>query len=202
MTTLVRLAALAAVAAAAAVAFAAHAVSQTQGLSPPETFASIADTEARSAAMFTELAKVLTHPRCMNCHPSGDRPRQTDQRRLHQPPVFRGADGHGLEAMRCAICHGEGNFDAARMPGHPAWHLAPREMGWEGKTLPEICAQLKDPVRNGRRDGAALVEHIGSDTLVGWAWHPGYGREPGPGTQAIAGALVEAWFATGAGCPK
>ena len=59
----------------------------------------------RSAAMFTELGKVLTHPRCVNCHPAGDRPRQGDEGRLHQPPVARGADGHGLRAMRCSICH-------------------------------------------------------------------------------------------------
>ena len=28
--------------------------------------------------LFTELGKVLTHPRCVNCHPAGDRPRQGD----------------------------------------------------------------------------------------------------------------------------
>ena len=101
----------------------------------PESFASIADTDARSAAMFTELGKVLTHPRCINCHPAGDRPRQGDESRLHQPPVTRGADGHGLPAMRCSICHQNANFDPGRMPGHPEWHLAPREMAWEGKTV-------------------------------------------------------------------
>ena len=43
-------------------------------LAAPESFAAIGDTSARSAAMFTELGKVLTHPRCVNCHPAGDRP--------------------------------------------------------------------------------------------------------------------------------
>ena len=42
---------------------------------------------------------------------------------------------------------------------------------------------------------------IGKDTLVGWAWKPGFGRAPAPGTQAQAGALVEAWVKTGAACP-
>ena len=107
--------------------------------------AAIADTATRSAALFTELGKVLTHPRCVNCHPAGDRPRQGEQGRLHQPPVERGADGHGLAAMRCPICHQAANFDPGRVPGHPEWHLAPREMAWEGKTLGEICAQIKDP---------------------------------------------------------
>jgi hypothetical protein len=43
--------------------------------------------------LFTKLGKMLTHPRCVNCHPVGDRPRQTDASRLHQPPVERGPDG-------------------------------------------------------------------------------------------------------------
>jgi cytochrome c5 len=183
---------------------ASHAVSEAapDALASVESFASIGDTTARSAAIFTELGKVLTHPRCLNCHPAGDRPRQGDMARLHQPPVERGADGFGLPAMRCPICHLQANFDAAGMPGNPIWHLAPREMGWEGKTLREICIQIKDPARNGNRSVDALIEHIGEDHLVGWAWAPGYGRQPAPGTQKQAGALVEAWVKTGAECPN
>ena len=171
-------------------------------LASPESFATIGDTAARSAALFTELGKVLTHPRCVNCHPAGDRPRQTDASRLHQPPVERGADGLGLPAMRCPICHQQANFEPGRVPGNPDWHLAPREMAWEGKTLAEICTQIKDPARNGGRSLEALVEHIGTDHLVGWAWSPGFGRRPTPGTQKQAGALVEAWVKTGAACPN
>jgi hypothetical protein len=180
-----------------------YAASETtsHALASPESFAAIGDVGARSAAMFTELGKVLTNPRCMNCHPAGDRPRQGDERRLHQPPVSRGADGHGQEAMRCSICHQAANFDPGRVPGHPEWHLAPIEMAWEGKTLAEICAQIKDPARNGGRKVEDLIHHIGADTLVGWAWAPGFGRTPAPGTQQQAGALVEAWVQTGAACP-
>jgi hypothetical protein len=170
-------------------------------LASVESFSSITDAAARSGAIFTELGKVLTHPRCLNCHPAGDRPRQGDTPRLHQPPVERGADGFGLPAMRCPICHLQANFDPAGVPGNPIWHLAPREMGWERKTLSEICVQIKDPTRNGNRSLDALVEHIGEDHLVGWAWAPGYGRHPAPGTQKQAGALVEAWVKTGAECP-
>lgn len=172
------------------------------GLAPPSRFASIADTQARSAAIFTELGKVLTSPRCTNCHPATDRPRQGDSMRLHQPPVFRGADGMGMEAMRCNTCHQVANFDPARIPGHPAWHLAPAEMAWEGRTVGQICRQVRDPARNGGRSVAQLIEHIGDDTLVGWAWNPGPGRKPAPGTQKEAKALVEAWVQTGAGCPE
>jgi hypothetical protein len=72
---------------------------------------------------------------------------------------------------------------------------------WEGKTLAEICVQIKDPARNGGRKVEDLVHHIGTDTLVGWAWSPGFGRTPAPGTQKEAGALVDAWIKTGAVCP-
>jgi hypothetical protein len=180
-----------------------HAASQgpSNTLASPDSFASITDTDARSAAMFTELGKVLTNPRCVNCHPAGDRPHQGNESRLHQPPVARGVDGHGTETMRCSTCHQNANFDPGRVPGHPAWHLAPREMAWEGKTVAEICAQIKDPARNGGRKPEDLIEHIGSDTLVGWAWVPGFGRSPAPGTQKEAGALVAAWVKTGAACP-
>ena len=183
---------------------ASHAVSEAapDALASVESFASIGDPAARSAAIFTELGKVLTHPRCLNCHPAGDRPRQGDMARLHQPPVERGVDGYGLPAMRCPTCHLQANVDTAGVPGNPIWHLAPRDMGWEGKTLREICIQIKDPARNGNRSVDALIEHIGEDHLVGWAWAPGYGRQPAPGTQKQAGALVEAWVKTGAECPN
>jgi hypothetical protein len=182
----------------------AYAVSVTAAntLASPESFASIGDVEKRSAALFNELGKVLASPRCTNCHPATDRPRQGDHARLHQPPVYRGVDGFGLETMRCSICHQNANFEPGRMPGHPQWHLAPHEMAWEGKTLAEICRQIKDPERNGGRTPEDLIEHIGTDTLVGWAWAPGFGRQPAPGTQKEAGALVEAWVATGAACPN
>jgi len=174
---------------------------QSDGLAAPESFAAIGDADARSAAIFTELGKVLTHPRCVNCHPAGDRPHQGELGRLHQPPVERGIDGHGTVTIRCSICHQNANFDPGRVPGHPEWHLAPREMAWEGKTLPEICAQIKDSARNGDRKPEDLIHHISEDTLVGWAWAPGYGRASAPGTQKQAGALVEAWVKTGAICP-
>ena len=172
-------------------------------LAAPDSFTAIADPATRSAAIFVEVGRVLTHPRCVNCHPVGDRPLQGEavNRRLHQPPVSRGADGFGTISMRCSTCHQGTNFDAGAMPGHPHWHLAPREMAWQGQTLAQICAQIKDPARNGGRTLAQLHEHIATDTLVGWAWAPGFGRAPAPGTQAQAGALVDAWIKTGAACP-
>jgi hypothetical protein len=171
-------------------------------LATPESFAIISDTAARSAALFTEAGKVMTSARCVNCHPAGDRPLQGDARRLHQPPVERGVDGFGTAAMRCATCHQGANFDPAGVPGNPHWHLAPREMAWQNKTLGEICAQIKDPARNGGRSLEQITMHMTTDSLVGWAWAPGFGREPAPGTQKELGALIAAWVETGAACPK
>jgi hypothetical protein len=74
-------------------------------------------------------------------------------------------------------------------------------MAWGGRTLRQICEQIKDPARNGNRSLQELVHHIGTDTLVGWAWAPGYGRQPAPGTQKEAGELTQAWVQTGAVCP-
>jgi hypothetical protein len=171
-------------------------------LAAPESFAAISDAAARSAALFTEAGKVLTSPRCVNCHPAGDRPLQGDARRLHQPPVERGSDGFGAVSMRCTTCHQSANFDPAGVPGHPHWHLAPSEMAWQDKTPGEICAQIKDPARNGGRSLQQIVTHVTDDSLVGWAWAPGVGREPAPGTQKELGALIQAWLNTGAVCPK
>ena len=39
-------------------------------LRPVASFSAIADQGERSRALFNEIAKVITHPRCMNCHPA------------------------------------------------------------------------------------------------------------------------------------
>lgn len=172
------------------------------GLRPVSAFAGIADQRARSAALFEEAGKVIQHPRCVNCHPRTDRPNQTDQGTPHQPLVVRGEDGHGAIGMRCETCHQAANFDPARIPGNSHWALAPAEMAWEGKSLGQICQQIKDPARNGGKDLAAIVAHMAEDSLVGWGWNPGADRTPVPGTQAQFGALIEEWAKTGAVCPS
>lgn len=166
-----------------------------------ESFASIADEKQRSLALFQEAGKVITHARCVNCHPAGNRPFQGDERRPHMPLVVRGDSDFGAVGMRCTTCHGPANFDPAGIPGNPVWHMAPIEMAWVGKSLAEICQQIKDPKRNGNRSLEEIVHHMAEDDLVGWGWHPGAGREPVPGTQKEFGALVKAWVDTGAVCP-
>jgi hypothetical protein len=156
---------------------------------------------ARSIALFQKAGKVFQSPRCLNCHPVGDRPTQLDRMVPHQPLVVRGIDGHGAPGLACDTCHHAANYDAAGVPGNPGWRLAPASMGWQGKSLGEICEQIKDPARNGGKDMAALLKHVSEDSLVGWAWGPGGKRPPAPGTQAEFGALMRAWAASGAHCP-
>jgi len=170
-------------------------------LRPVSAFAGIADSAQRSVALFEEAGKVLQHPRCVNCHPAGDRPLQGEDGHSHQPSVRRGADGFGVAGMRCATCHQAINVDSAGVPGHPKWHLAPIEMAWQGKALGKICNQIRDPGRNGGHTLAEIVSHMAEDSLVGWAWSPGAGRAPAPGTQESFGALIRAWVETGAVCP-
>jgi len=170
-------------------------------LQPVSVFDSISDRRARSIALFGEVGKVLQHPRCLNCHPAKDRPTQTERMTPHMPMVVRGDGGMGATAMRCITCHGPANYDVSGVPGHPLWHLAPPEMAWQGKTLGQICQQIKDPERNGGKTMPEMIEHMATDSLVGWGWHPGGRRVPAPGTQAEFGALFKAWVDSGAVCP-
>jgi len=169
------------------------------GVMPP--LAAADDQQARSAALFAQAGKVIQSPRCLNCHPVERRPTQGDDSHAHVPPMQERAPG-----MPCASCHGNQTVatlssSIASIPGHPQWGLAPASMAWQGKSLEEICAQIKDGARNGGRSLAQIQEHMATDSLVGWAWHPGEGREPAPGTQRQFGALIQAWIASGAHCP-
>jgi len=167
----------------------------------PADFEPIADVKQRSRALFLEVSRVLTHPRCINCHPNGDVPHQGMSLALHDPPALRGPDDHGVVGMECTGCHQDRNLELARVPGAPKWALAPIEMAWVGKTAHAICEQLKDPKRNGGKTLDEIAHHNGHDELVAWGFYPGADREPAPGTQAQLGALTEAWVKSGAECP-
>jgi hypothetical protein len=171
-------------------------------LKPVSAFSAMADEKERSVAIFTEAGKVIQHPRCLNCHPAGDRPSQGDDKHPHVPLVLRGAGGFGVVGMQCPTCHQRANVELAGVPGHPLWHLAPIEMAWQGKSLGEICVQIKDPERNGGMSLDDLIHHMSEDSLVGWGWNPGEGRTPAPGSQQQFGALIKAWVETGAACPN
>ncbi|MBM0103261.1 Isoquinoline 1-oxidoreductase subunit [Steroidobacter sp. S1-65] len=181
--------------------------SSGESLRAPKAFDSVRNRTERSVALFTEAGKVLQHPRCLNCHPVERQPTQGDDLHPHMPPVHGGPENRGTKELPCTSCHGPHNTATLgtglkSIPGSDPWALAPASMAWQGFSLGEICAQLKDPARNGNRTLAQIEEHLAKDHLVGWAWHPGEGRTPAPGTQQIFGELIAAWIKTGAHCPK
>ena len=169
-----------------------------RGLRSPADFAHIADPDERALALFAEVGKVILHPRCVNCHPDGDRPLQSDGL-PHQPLVVRGSEGRGAPGLPCASCHGSENFQG--VPGSPDWHLAPLQMAWVGKSLGQICQQIKDPQRNGGKSMAQLADHMANDHLVAYGWNPPENLAPVPGNQALFAELFQAWIDAGARCP-
>ncbi len=153
-----------------------------------------------------QIYKVLSHPRCANCHTPDDRPRwfeaKNNMPRIHAMNVRRGSDGMGNAVMRCNTCHQAQNSSATGgPPGAPNWHLAPIQMAWFGKTSAEICAQFKDPARTGNRDLSRMAGHVKSDKLVAWGWSPGEGREAAPGSALELYDAITRWQSSGAPCP-
>ncbi len=163
------------------------------------------DDPAASIAAFMELAKVMAHPRCVNCHPRTDNPTQGEDMRPHTPPVKRGADGKG-EGMKCMFCHRDTNNDSTGVPGAPDWHMAPIEMAWADLTAPELCAALTSAESNGGMTPAEIAAHMAEDEIVAWAWNPGMrpgrrAREVPPVDFETFKQAAHTWAATGAHCP-
>ncbi len=185
-------------------------VASVRGASSPSAASDAHETTgaaaaAQSAQAFARAFPVFLHPRCMNCHPTGDVPLQGDDSRPHQQRVRRGRDGLGVYSMKCANCHQTENTPGPHMPpGTPNWHLTPAnvKMVFEGKTTGELCRQLKDPKQNGGKTVEQIVEHVTSDKLVLWGWQPGEGRTPVSMPHAEFARLMQEWGRNGAACPE
>ena len=163
---------------------------------------------AKGLPEWNKIYAVFSHPRCANCHVADDRPRWSGAHygdtRVHAFNVQRGTDGSGFgnPALRCMTCHFSSNSNILHgPPGAENWHLAPAEMVWFGQSSPEICAQIKDPDRNGGRSLRDVAQHVRDDKLVAWGWAPGAGREPAPGSAEETSQAIENWMAAGAPCP-
>ena len=160
-----------------------------------------------SDAAFDKMMSVLTHKRCVNCHPAGDRPRQGEDSHYHNFGVQRGDDNHGLPALRCETCHQHENNDFSGVPGAPEWSLAPLSMKWEGLSRVEIAQSMLDPTRNGGRNLEQIVEHLTEHELVLWAWEPGVDasgtpREKPPVPKEEYIKAVKEWAEAGAHIPE
>jgi hypothetical protein len=159
--------------------------------------------DASSATAFEAIVPVLRHPRCMNCHSTGDFPRQGDDSHRHTMQIHRGPDGEGVNAVKCSTCHQDHNISGLHMPpGAPDWHLPSPDMPmvWEGLTDHQLCELFKDPRKNGGRTPEQIVEHMHTP-LVLWGWTPGEGRSPVPMSQHEFLAKVQVWASKGAACP-
>jgi hypothetical protein len=179
------------------------------------------------AELFLRAYEVFSHPRCSNCHPRDDRPRWGPTGQVHGMNVQRGEDhsddprgpagGYGRIGMQCKTCHQKTNGELLNSPPGAGkqkptgelltWRLAPRKMGWAGLTATELCMQLNSLVPGGGREGIdAVIEHIVKpeklDPLVAWAWDPGPGREPAPGTLDQFVQVLKWWKDRDAVCPS
>lgn len=162
--------------------------------------------EDPSLEHFTTMMKVLTHKRCVNCHPAGDRPLQGEDSHLHYFGVQRGKDNHGVAALKCNSCHQSENNNLSGVPGAPEWALAPIEMVWEGLSRVEIAKSMLNPDINGGRSLEETVKHLTEHKLVLWAFEPGVDangtpREKPPVTKDDYIKAVKAWAAAGAVIP-
>ncbi len=162
------------------------------------------DTIAAGKRGFVEVYKVLQSPRCLNCHPSGDRPLQGDRNQPHAQNVSRATVAAGVP---CTTCHQARNSEyvgvAGGPPGAPKWGLPPAEtpMVFQGKTATQICEQMKDPKQNNGKSLAQLLEHAASDPIVLWGWAPGGQRTLPPLSHEAFTTAFKAWVAADAACP-
>lgn len=160
-------------------------------------------------AHWANVYKVLSNPRCVNCHVGADnRPMWSGANyrvsRRHGMNINAGDDRNGEGYIPCTTCHGAENGTLPHAPPGAAaeWRLAPVEFEWFGRTSQEVCEQLRDPLRNGGRSPQDLADHVSHDAFVGWGWEPGLGREPAPFSQVQHKEDVRAWGAAGMPCPN
>lgn len=156
-----------------------------------------------SSSAFEAMIPVLHNPRCMNCHSSGDFPRQGDDSHPHIMDIRRGPDGNGVNGVKCSTCHQGHNLPGIHMPpGAPGWGLPSRAMPmiWEALSDHQLCELFKDPRQNGHRTIAQIVEHMHTP-LVLWGWDPGEGRTPIPYSEKSFLENVKLWADSGAACP-
>ena len=160
-----------------------------------------------SSEAFDIMMKVITHKRCVNCHPSGDRPHQGEDSHVHNFGIQRGVDGHGVAALKCSTCHQTENNNLSGVPGAPHWHLAPRSMGWEGLNRIEIAQAMLNKSKNGGRSVQEIEKHLTEDPLVLWVFEPGVNnegtpREKPPVSKAEFIKAVKQWVVDGAQIPS
>jgi hypothetical protein len=158
--------------------------------------------EEESKDAFLAAYSVFMHPRCMNCHPSGDVPLVGDDSHLHELGVKRGPFGKGLYALKCSNCHQAEHVPGEHMPpGNDRWKLpsANQKMVFQGMTPAQLALHFKDNKYTGFHNFKEdLLHHVEFDPLVlnGWT----YGTPP-PLNHTEFVARVKEWIDKGAVIP-
>ena len=157
-----------------------------------------------SEIAFNKMMDVLTHQRCMNCHPSDNVPKQGEDSHSHRFGITR---KNSVGATNCNTCHQASNNEYSGVPGAPEWALAPHVMRWEGLSRIEIAKSIMNPENNGNRSAEDVMHHLTEHELVLWAWEPGVDAEgnqrelpPVPKEEYIE--AVKKWIQLGAVIPK
>ena len=165
-----------------------------------------ATTLQGSDTNFDKMMQVITHQRCVNCHPSDGIPKQGDDSHPHYFGIARGKNNVGFEATKCNTCHQSENNAFSGVPGAPEWSLAPHSMRWAGLSRTEIAESMLDPKRNGGRNHEQLMHHLTEHELVLWAWDPGVDADGNPRAKPPVSkeefiAAVKQWIKDGAPIP-
>ena len=165
----------------------------------------VASTNEHDA--YNKMMDVLMSPRCVNCHPNDNIPKQADDGHPHYFGMSRGQNNLGFQATKCTTCHQTENNNYSGVPGAPEWSLAPDKMKWEGLTRNQIARSMLNKEHNGNRDLEELEHHLTEHELVLWAWKPGVDaqgipRELPPVPLEEYRAAVKEWIENGAIVPE
>jgi len=96
-------------------------------------------SEKKANTSFDTMMRVLTHQRCVNCHPNDNVPKQGDDGHPHYFDIKRGMNIENSAATNCTTCHQSENNSYSGVPGAPEWaltmhHLTEHELvlwAWE-----------------------------------------------------------------------
>lgn len=159
------------------------------------------DAKNENIIVFNKMMDVLTHPRCLNCHPSDNVPKQGEDSHPHLFGITRADEG------KCGTCHQPSNNELSGVPGVAEWALAPASMAWEGLSRVEIAESMMNRENNGNRSPEDIMHHLTEHHLVLWAWEPGVGvdgnlRETPPVSKEEYIKAVKKWIELGAVIPK
>ena len=167
-------------------------------------------------AAFDYLFKVATHPRCVNCHgilSEGKHIPTIGEDR--KPPAMNVSSHLPSLGTPCTACHQKKNFPEAGYPPGAAndlmpgflWHMPPPSMIIRpGLTKKELCQLWTDPKRNSKVEGGRgsladlatfekeFVHHVTDDPLIHWAFDPGPGRTPAPGSREQLISAMKTWI--------